>query len=128
MCTAAHSPAGSGVVRASAGSNALDETLIELICDDRDLLDAEFDAIIAVEWPTPPVECGRIAAACRRLGRGPAGVYGARRGPASRPRHPGIGGWARQRSPPQFGQPTSVRTTHLDLEEGDRHHEKTYLT
>jgi hypothetical protein len=107
MCTAAHSPAGSGVVRASAGSNALDETLIELICVDRDLLDAEFDAIIAVEWPTPPVECGRIAAACRRLGRGPAGVYGARRGPASRPRHPGIGGWARQRSPPQFEEPTT---------------------
>jgi len=95
--------------------SAVDETLIELVCDDADLLAAEFDAIIAVEWPTPPVECGRIAAACRHPGGGSAGVYDARHAPASRPRHPGIGGWARQRSPPEFR-----RTDHLGMEEGDR--------
>jgi hypothetical protein len=116
MCTATRSPlsvtprdtgaaaasvapsvVGAGVV----GPNALDEKLIDLICDDADLLAAEFDAIIAAEWPTPPVECGRLAAAGRHPGRGSDGVYGPRRGPASRPRHPGVGGWARQRSPPQ---------------------------
>jgi hypothetical protein len=93
----------SGVVELSA----VDEMLIDLICDDPDLLAAEFHAILAAACPIPPVDSRRHAAACGLPGRGPAGVYDAGRGPASRPHHPGIGGWARQRSPPRFGVPTT---------------------
>jgi hypothetical protein len=96
-------PVPTGMVGASVvGSRAIDEELIEVVCDDPDLLAAEFDAIIAAEWPTPPVDSRRQATACGRPDKGTAGVYGDRRGPASRPHHPGIGGWARQRSPPRF--------------------------
>ena len=107
-------PPGAGPVPATTvgpsvvGSGAIDETLIDLICHDPDLLAAEFDAIIAVEWPTPPVDSRRHASASGRPDTGPAGVYGDGRGPASRPRHPGVGGWARQRSPPRLDLPTHV--------------------
>jgi hypothetical protein len=90
------------------GSSAVDEKLIDLICDDPDLLAAEFDALIAAEWPTPPVDRRRHAAACGLPDTGPPGAHGAGRRPASRPRHPGIGGWARQRSPPRFAVPTTT--------------------
>ncbi len=78
-----------------------DEQFLELLCTDEDLLRAEFDAIIAAGWPSPPP-----AAPARRVGaeRRPRRVR--RRGEgsltalASWPRHPGVGGWARQRSPP----------------------------
>lgn len=98
---------------ATRGTSArtVDERFLDLICNDQDLLDAEFDAIIAAEWPGPPTD---------PAGRGVTGgehpVSGAARwvsthvgGAASRPRHPGIGGWARQRSPPP-GQPDRRRT------------------
>jgi hypothetical protein len=84
----------------TAGS--VEEQFLDLICSDVDLLAAEFDAIITAEWPEPPPS---------RPGRGAAGgnpdgavhrAAGSVRGAASRPRHPGIGGWARQRSPPFF--------------------------
>ena len=89
MCTATCIPAGSSVV----GSNAVDQKLIDLICDDPDLLAAEFDAIIAAEWPTPPVECGRLATACRPPAEGqPASMTpGAARIPAASPRHRRMG-------------------------------------
>jgi hypothetical protein len=82
------------------GAQTVDEQFLDLICSDADLLAAAFDAIVAAEWREPPTD---------RSGRdtgGRAGRARARRtadlvrGPALRPRHPGIGGWARQRSPP----------------------------
>src|SRR6185312_11977010 len=82
-------------------AQTVDAQFLDLICADAELLAAEFDAIIAAEWPQPPTG---------RPGRGAAGGHpGARaagraadpaRNLADRPRHPGIGGWARQRSPP----------------------------
>jgi len=91
--------------RAATGGDTtartVDVQFFELICSDADLLAAEFDAIIAAEWPDPPADTP---------GRGAVGGYpgngAARRatepvrGPAPPLRHPGIGGWARQRSPP----------------------------
>ena len=82
-------------------ARTVDEQFLELICSDVSLLAAEFDAIIAAEWPEPPAD---------RPGRGAVGGHAgsgaARRAaepvrrPVPPPRHPGIGGWARQRSPP----------------------------
>ena len=87
---------------------SVEAQFLDLICDDPDLLQAEFDAIIAAEWPDPPG---------RRRSRGAADGYphgrGYRRaaepvgGTAARPRHPGVGGWARQRSPPHGDKHTA---------------------
>src|SRR6476659_9529514 len=76
------------------------EQFVELLCADEDLLRAEFDAIIAAEWPSPPrvlparrgVAGGRPRASTRRAR--------ARAVPPSRPRRPGSDGSARERSPP----------------------------
>ena len=78
-----------------------DQRFVELLCADEDLLRAEFDAIIAAEWPSPPpAEPDRGADAERRprpaRQRREASVAAL----PSRPRHPGVGGWTRQRSPP----------------------------
>jgi hypothetical protein len=79
----------------------VDEQFLDLICNDQELLGAEFDAIIAAEWSSPPANTpGRGA-----TGRHPTDGAAHRaanpvRGVVSRPRHPGVGGWARQRSPP----------------------------
>jgi hypothetical protein len=72
----------------ATGDPTVEEQFLNLICNDPDLLAAEFDAIIAAAWPTPPADGpGRPAA-------DPV------RDPVHRPRHPGIGGRVRQRSPP----------------------------
>jgi hypothetical protein len=64
---------------------SVEEQFCELICSDAELLAAEFDAIIAAEWPDPPADTPRP--------RGPptgAPVVGSP--PRSRPRPPpGIG-------------------------------------
>lgn len=80
----------------------LEEELLALLCDDPELLAAEFDAIVAAEWGEPPGDGPDHGAAGRPPSRGAA-----RRAPEphrspvlARPRHPGIGGWSRQRSPP----------------------------
>jgi hypothetical protein len=87
----------------------IEEQFLDLIFSDTDLLAAEFDAIIAAEWPEPPGDRPGPGAACRHSGSGPARrAANPVRGPVSRPRHPGIGGWARQRSPP-FRHPTHDR-------------------
>ena len=95
---------------ATGGTTAqrVEEQFVDLVCNDPDLLAAEFDSIIAAEWAEPPAD---------RPGRGAAGEHpvsgagrraaGSVRGPASQPRHPSIGGWSRQRSPP----PPRQRTT-----------------
>jgi len=82
-------------------ARSVDEQFLELICNDPDLLAAEFDAITAAEWPEPPVDDARPGAGRGRAGSGTAGDAGGPVGGAvSQPRHPGIGGWSRQRSPP----------------------------
>jgi hypothetical protein len=95
---------------------SVDEQFLDLICGDAELLAAEFDAIIAADWHTPPADRLGCSAAgghpsdrAARRGADPA------RGLASRPRHPGVGGWARQRSPPPRQPSTS------DRKAGDRH-------
>jgi hypothetical protein len=95
-----------------AATRTVDEQFFDLVCGDADLLAAEFDAIVAAEWPTPPVDSFRRRAAregaVSGAGRHPAGPADAS---VARPRQPGTGGWARQRSPP----------THDRQEVGDRH-------
>ena len=77
------------------------EQFVELFCADDDLVQAEFDAIVAAEWPSPPpAEPDDSADAGRppRQARRPRDDGGAE--PSKRPCHPGTGGWGRQRSPP----------------------------
>lgn len=87
-------------VTGDASTRTVEEQFVDLLCTDQGLLDAEFDAIIAAEWPDPPTT------QARREAVGPPGLPTARRpadraySPAPRPRPPGVGGWARQRSPP----------------------------
>jgi hypothetical protein len=93
----------SATVRDSATLTSAEEFLA-LVCSDEQLLRAEFDAIIAAEWPDlPPAEPGRGDAAGRLPGtaRRRRLVSDPRR--ADRLRRPGVGGWARQRSPPVGG-------------------------
>src|SRR6478672_1585568 len=84
-------------------ADSLHEEFLELVCGDEQLLRAEFDAIIAQEWgsrppparprtPCPATRPRRWARPTRTLGLRPL-----------LPRHPGIGGWSRQRSPPGAG-------------------------
>jgi hypothetical protein len=82
-------------------TRSTDEQFLDLLLADEDLLRAEFDAIIAAEWPgQPPDRPGRGTQAERRPG-------GTRRrrpraaGSAGRPHPLRIGGWPRQRSPPR---------------------------
>jgi hypothetical protein len=78
-----------------------DEEFLALMCADEQLLRAEFDAIIAAEWASPPPampDRGAGAGRPAREARSRAVDRGA--GLPTRPQHPGIGGWARQRSPP----------------------------
>ena len=79
------------------------EEFIELVCSDPELVAAEFAAIIAAEWPTfpptrPPLRCwvGPRPAPGHELWR-----EDVRSWPGQRPRGPGTGEWARQRSPPR---------------------------
>jgi hypothetical protein len=39
---------------ADTAARTVDEQFLALMCSDADLLRAEFDAIIAAEWPSPP--------------------------------------------------------------------------
>jgi phage baseplate assembly protein gpV len=83
---------------------SVDEQFLDLVCDNTDLLGAEFDAIIAAEWPTPPVDRRDVLAACRKPRDGAARWMVDTAHIPTRPRHPGIGGWARQRSPPRSNE------------------------
>jgi len=48
----------------------IDEQFLDLICSDDELLAAEFDAIIAAEWPTPPASRPRPGASGDKPERG----------------------------------------------------------
>lgn len=85
----------------STATPGTDEQFLELICADEDLLRAEFDAIIAAEWPSPPpAQPARGARAEHRPHRDRLRRAASATALPSRPRHPGAGGWTRQRSPP----------------------------
>ena len=82
-------------------AQTVDAQFLDLICADAELLAAEFDAIIAAEWPEPPPDRPARGAAGGHPGSGAARrAADPVRGPVSRPRRPGTGGSARQRSPP----------------------------
>jgi hypothetical protein len=81
-----------------------DEEFLELLCADQALLRAEFDAIIAAEWPNPPpADPDHGAGASRRPNRPRQRRETSVAGLRNQPRHPGIGRWTRQRSPPARG-------------------------
>ena len=78
----------------------VDEQFVRLIFSDEELLQAEFDAIIGAEWP-PPVNPPTHEQAGVPTSDAAHDTDGRAAGRTTRPYHPGIGGWARQRSPPR---------------------------
>ena len=89
-------------------ARTVEEQFLELICNDDDLLAAEFDAIIAAEWPEPPPtglqrRRQRAPRKWRGHARRPCPRYGLRR------RRPGAGGWARRRSPRSDTRPRQAK-------------------
>ncbi|HET8600028.1 MAG TPA: hypothetical protein VFL99_06855 [Segeticoccus sp.] len=80
-------------------AEAVEEEFWALICSDEELLNAEFEAIIAAERPSPPAPAAGRRAYQHRWGMPAPGRVDALP-PAARPAHPGIDGWSRQRSPP----------------------------
>jgi len=76
---------------------------LDLICSDDELIQAEFDAIIADQWPSPPPHRPRRdnpgGRHSSRWGQHPA--PSGPDGPPLTPRHPGVAAWSRQRSPPR---------------------------
>src|SRR5438309_1929527 len=97
-------PMGSGISDAAV----VEQRFLDVICDDPDLLRAEFDAIVAGEWPEPPVPTPRREPAYGRPRRGGRGMRwrAARIGAEMRD----FGGqtWRRQRSPPPVGAAPSA--------------------
>jgi hypothetical protein len=88
----------------------VDDQFLDLICTDADLLRAEFEAIIAAEWPSPPANPpGHRTTGQHPTSRAARWLTARLGGAVSRPRQPGIGGWARQRSPPPRQPPTNDR-------------------
>lgn len=80
---------------------AVEERFCDLLCSDAELLRAEFDAIIAAEWPDPPPPETRRQPA--RRGPGPEHPGNRSANPLTRPdqyRPLGRDAWRRQRSPP----------------------------
>ena len=92
-------------------TDTLEQQFLELVYADEDLVRAEFEAIIAAEWPTPPPARPPLRRPASRPPTPPAGHWRRveRKRPARRPRHPGIGGWVRQRSPPDRLSTCSTR-------------------
>jgi hypothetical protein len=87
----------------SPGRSTVEGDFLALVYGDQDLLRAEFDAIIGVAWDDPPPRWPTprptVPWPAQPLGRSRRGTVGLP-GPATQPHRPGIGGWARQRSPP----------------------------
>jgi hypothetical protein len=111
---AAHARAVPAAVQA-AGIDEVQETFLELVYADEELLRAEFDAIIAEEWgqPTPPAR--------RRPTRPPApppqrrerhhGSAGGSTGRPGRQHHPTGEGRSRQRAPPAAASKPAIHPT-----------------
>ncbi|HEY2199960.1 MAG TPA: hypothetical protein VGH69_20095 [Mycobacterium sp.] len=79
---------------------SVDQQFLDIICSDADLLEAEFDAIIAAEWPSRPEDRGGRGEAPREASRSLSRAAARDPGPLLRSRHSSIDRWARQRSPP----------------------------
>lgn len=84
-------------------SRTVRDEFLELLCSDPDLVQAEFDAIVAAEWPEagprpPSLPPGRRAAGWPADGAPEA--QGRTAAALRRSRRPGVASWARQRSPP----------------------------
>ena len=79
------------------------DQFLELLCSDPDLLRAEFEAIVAAEYPEggprPPMRPLVGGSAGRPAGTRRAEIREARS--LVRSRRPGVPSWARERSPPQ---------------------------
>ncbi|HET8599448.1 MAG TPA: hypothetical protein VFL99_03915 [Segeticoccus sp.] len=78
---------------------ALEEEFWALVCDDEELLNLEFDAIITAQWPHPPVRTAGRGAGDHRWGAPVPGLVGVS-SPGDRSARPCVDGWSRQRSPP----------------------------
>jgi hypothetical protein len=94
---------GAGVAEATAdnaATAAVEEEFWALVCDDEELLSAEFDAIVAAAWPSSPIRTAGRHADHHRWGMPAPGRVGASP-PADRSARPGVDGWSRQRSPPR---------------------------
>jgi len=90
-----------GTTTDDLGARTVDVRFLQMICNDEELLAAEFEAIIAAEWPAPPAPRGEPGATTGAPA--PADKHRVALPidrPVARPRHPGVGGWAHQRSPP----------------------------
>ncbi len=89
--------------RCPTGNPELD-TFLDLLCADEELLRAEFEAIVAAEWPRPPDR--RAVVRYQHVGadggpapdRPPTSVRG-----QVVDGHRGVDAWARERSPPSTG-------------------------
>jgi hypothetical protein len=94
MLTEAPPPGG------TPGARTVEEEFLALICADEQLLQAEFDAIIAAEWPTTPARPGRPSPDAPSDHRRYRGGHRGPRRRIDRPRRSEGDRWARQRSPP----------------------------
>ncbi len=88
-----------------------DEQFLAVLCAEEELMRAEFDAIIAAEWPIPPPPHRVLAVRAEddeppsRDQRGTPDEH-----PWGRLNRPGIRRWARQRSPPPPAAPNRTPT------------------
>lgn len=73
---------------------------VVLDCGDPQWVRAQFEAIVAAEWPQQPPRVRVGIAEAPRAGRIPTAGAGVRTRLPHRVRAPGTDGWARQRSPP----------------------------
>jgi len=98
-----------------ATDDRIDRQFLDLICHDQDLLTAEFDAIIAAEWPTPPADRAQPATGGPPASGLPGRAADRLDSPICRSQPGRVGGWVRERSPP-----AAITTTKLE-KAGDRH-------
>jgi len=86
--------------RPHESSLAAEEEFFAIVCSDEDLVRAEFDAIIAAEWPSLPPDTPDDEAVERSPGTAGRQPRSGQVRLPNRARHTGMGGWSRQRSPP----------------------------
>lgn len=86
----------------ACSTDAQMEEFIELVCSDAEWVAAEFEALIAAQWPTePPAHLPvRRSAGSSRLPGGQQWREDLSGPLAHRPWRPGLGEWTRERSPP----------------------------
>ncbi len=101
---------------ADTAGRTVDEQFLDLLCNDPGLLAAEFDAIIAAQWPDPPMSPPHREAAGRRSEhRRPRGRRSSAEAHPKQKEPLGVDVRCTQRSPPHLA--TSYRHGKV----GDRH-------